>query len=397
MIMDRIGDKIQCNPAVKLEKDALYPLIDMEKIKVGEKFVSEYELSPYTGQSCSKFCDGDTIMARITPCLENGKIAQYKSEDKKAFGSTELFVFREIPDVSDNDYIYYLLSTDFMRNNAANSMTGASGRQRADVKFISRTKWDFPDIKTQRKIGTILSAYDDLIEKNNRKIAILQVQAQELYKEWFVRMRFPGHETAKFEAGLPEGWHISRMNKYCHVTDGTHDTPEPTDEGVPLITGRCIANGVIDFDAAYCISIDDHEKIKKRSGLKTGDILFSNIGTVGNCCIVEYDRQFSVKNVIIFKPKTLTDSAYLYYWMTSQPMQDIFSVQTNGASQQFVGLTFMRRYKILIPEEKVLEAFGQIIRPILRQKHMLNKQNIDLTQQRDLLLPRLMSGKLKVR
>ena len=154
--------------------------------------------------------------------------------------------------------------------------------------------------------------------------------------------------------------------------------------------------GFIDFNESYCISLKSHQNIKKRSELSTGDILFSNIGTVGNCCVVDYSREFSVKNVIIFKPSNIMETSYLYYWMTSPSMQEIFSTQTNGASQQFVGLTFMRRYKVLVPEQKILKAFGDKISFIVEQKRILHNNNLNLIKQRDLLLPRLMSGKLEV-
>ena len=91
---------------------------------------------------------------------------------------------------------------------------------------------------------------------------MLEQAAQELYKEWFVRFRFPGYENAKFEDGIPEGWKIKRINEFCYVTDGTHDTPKPVDIGVPLVTGRCISSGFVDFDATYNISETDHEGIK---------------------------------------------------------------------------------------------------------------------------------------
>lgn len=264
------------------------------------------------------------------------------------------------------------------------------------LKTFDKMKSDIPELPVQEKIASILSHYDDLLEANNRRIELLEQTAQELYKEWFVRFRFPGYEIAKFENGLPEGWQIKRMNDFCYVTDGTHDTPKPVDTGVSLVTGKCISTGFIDFNAAYNISEADHEGIKKRSGLKSGDILFSNIGTVGNCCIVDYDREFSVKNVIIFKPATMRDTAYLYYWMTSSVMQEIFGSQTNGASQQFVGLTFMRRYKLLVPKDDILEAFADKVLSIVEQKRLLHHKNLNLVAQRDMLLPRLMSGKLEV-
>ncbi len=392
----RLEDIIDVNPPVKLKKGESYPFIDIDKVSPTRRSVTNEEVKVYDGQSSSKFCDGDTVFSRITPCLENRKIAKVSINGDAAFGSTEFYVFRAKKKKADARFTYYLTSSNSVVLPAINSMTGASGRQRADKRFIQRLKLNLPDLPTQEHIADVLSAYDDLIDANNCRIALLEQTAQELYKEWFVRFRFPGHENTKFEDGIPEGWEIKRMNKFCYVTDGTHDTPKPVDVGVPLVTGRCISSGFVDFNAAYNISETDHEGIKKRSGLKSGDILFSNIGTVGNCCIVDYDREFSVKNVIIFKPETMRDTAYLYYWMTSSTMQEIFGAQTNGASQQFVGLTFMRRYKLLVPKDDILEAFVDKVLPIVEQKRLLHQKNLNLAAQRDMLLPRLMSGKLEV-
>lgn len=257
-------------------------------------------------------------------------------------------------------------------------------------------KVELPCIAVQNEISTFLQKYDILIETNNKRIKVLEKMAEELYKEWFVRFRFPGHETAEFENGIPKGWEIVRMNDFCYVTDGTHDTPAPKIDGVPLVTGKSLKEGFVDFSETYNISIKDHEQIKKRSGLKDGDILFSNIGTVGSTCIVDYDREFSVKNVIIFKMNSIVKTVYLYLWLNSKPMQDIFSMQTNGSSQQFVGLTFMRKYKVLVPPQKVLESFFSLINPLFEERKILHKENENLIKQRDLLLPRLMSGKLEV-
>lgn len=305
---------------------------------------------------------------------------------------TNLSIIVELNEtVADKQFMYY----QFLCNNLRYLDTGAAQSQ-ITIENLKQHKTLLPPLTQQKKIAGILSSYDELIETNNSRIELLEQTAQELYKEWFVRFRFPGHENAKFEDGIPEDWEIKRMNEFCYVTDGTHDTPKPVDVGVPLVTGRCISSGFVDFNAAYNISEADHEGIKKRSGLKSGDILFSNIGTVGNCCIVDYDREFSVKNVIIFKPETMRDTAYLYYWMTSSTMQEIFGAQTNGASQQFVGLTFMRRYKLLVPKDDILEAFADKVLPIVEQKRLLHHKNLNLVAQRDMLLPRLMSGKLEV-
>ena len=269
--------------------------------------------------------------------------------------------------------------------------------------IVNKTTFENSKVKVetnkniQVKIADILSTYDNLIENNNKRIRLLEQMAENLYKEWFVRFRFPGYENKKFVDGIPADWKILRMSDFCYFTDGTHDTPKPVnDGGVPLVTGKCIKNGFIDFNEPYNISYQDHESISKRSGLQTGDILFSNIGTVGTTCLVNYDREFSVKNVIIFKPGNIKVSNYLYSWLNSDSIQAIFATQTNGASQQFVGLNFMRRFKILVPNENVLDLYSDKIKPIRTEIVKLHDINENLTKQRDMILPRLMSGKIEV-
>jgi type I restriction enzyme S subunit len=295
----------------------------------------------------------------------------------------------------DMKFLYWILRTPWYQRRIANTSNGANVKHTSPQR-IYNYKFMLPDLPTQKRIADNLSTYDDLIEKNKRRIELLEKAAQELYKEWFVRFHFPNYKQTKLINGLPEGWEVKRISEICYVTDGTHDTPKPTDEGIPLITGRCINNGFIDFNSAYYISREDHEKIKKRSGLKTGDIIFSNIGTVGNTCLVDYLHEFSVKNVIIFKPENEVISNFMYYMLTNPLSQEIFSSQTNGASQQFVGLTFMRRFKILVPKVELLNEFSEKITTLIELKRSIYIQNENLKKQRDLLLPRLMSGRLEV-
>lgn len=294
--------------------------------------------------------------------------------------------------VADMRYLYY----QFVCNNLRYLDTGAAQSQ-ITINNLSKHKALLPRLVIQKKTSSILTTYDNLIENNNKRICILEQMAENLYKEWFVRFRFPGYENTKFTDGIPSDWQILRLSDFCYVTDGTHDTPKPiNDGGVPLVTGKCIKNGFIDFNEPYNISYQDHESISKRSGLQTGDILFSNIGTVGTTCFVNYDREFSVKNVIIFKPGNIKVSNYLYSWLNSDSIQAIFATQTNGASQQFVGLNFMRRFKILVPNENVLDLYSDRIKSIRTEIVKLHDINENLTKQRDMLLPRLMRGKLEV-
>ena len=391
----RLGELIDINPeTLSVSKyNGKIQYIDIASVNRGQlDGYTEYDIVDAPSRARRIIRNNDIIYSTVRPNLR----AYYyvKNCPDNAICSTGFAVLRAKDNV-DSRFIYSLVTENSFVDYLSLVAKG-SAYPAADTADFKKAKVTVPDLPTQKRIADILSAYDDLIENNNHRIALLEKTAQNLYKEWFVRFRFPGYETAKFEDGLPEGWTIKRMNDFCYITDGTHDTPKPLDDGVPLVTGRCIKNGFVDFDDAYCISESDHANIKKRSGLSSGDILFSNIGTVGNCCVVDYSREFSVKNVIIFKPNDTVKTAYLYYWMTSSSMQEIFATQTNGASQQFVGLTFMRRYKIIVPKQEILTAYGDKILPILEQKRMLHNNNLNLVKQRDLLLPRLMSGKLEV-
>lgn len=304
------------------------------------------------------------------------------------------YLIQPLSDDTDTKYLFYSIGLKLyqMKANASGTAT-----KFLTQPILNNINIEYRDIDEQKRIADILSAYDNLIENNNKRIRLLEQMAENLYKEWFVRFRFPGYEHIKFIDGIPSDWQILRMCDFCYVTDGTHDTPKPVNEGgVPLVTGKCIKNGFIDFNEPYNISYQDHESISKRSGLQTGDILFSNIGTVGTTCLVNYDRDFSVKNVIIFKPDNTEISNYLYSWLNSDSIQAIFATQTNGASQQFVGLNFMRRFKILVPNENVLALYSDRIKPIRAEIVKLHDINNNLIKQRDMLLPRLMSGKLEV-
>ena len=345
--------------------------------------------------SVTKFVSGDILLSNIRPYFKKIWLAEYNGGC-----SNDVLVIRA-KNGTDPHFLYYVLSDTNFFYYATATAKGTKmprGSKAAIMKYLIPAF----DLPTQEKIASILSAYDDAIENNNKRIKILEKMAENLYREWFVRMRFPGHETAEYENGLPKGWSVKRMQEFCYVTDGTHDTPQPKTYGIPLVTGKSISNGFIDFSQTYNIAVKDHEAIQKRSGVVTGDIIFSNIGTIGNCCIVDYDREFSVKNAIIFKPNTWAVSVYLYYWLTSSSVKNLFLGQSNGASQQFVGLTYMRRMKIFIPSKHVIESFGKSTRPILEQRKILHRKNASLSYQRNKLLSRLLtvnqnyiSGKIK--
>jgi type I restriction enzyme S subunit len=297
----------------------------------------------------------------------------------------------------NNRYLKYYFDSQLFQETL--KLWAGAGATRAYLGITGQLKLPviLPPIEVQERVAAILSAYDDLIENNKRRIALLEKMAEEIYREWFVRFRFPGYQTAEFEKGIPKGWDEICLENFCEkVTDGTHDTPKPVDSGHYLVTGKNIKNSQITFDGAYLISENDHIAISKRSGLKEWDILFSNIGTVGETAIVSNSPKYSVKNIIIFRPKDFYQSLFLAHVLKSPVTVDQFLLMASGASQQFISLGVARGFKILDPGTELIRKFGDNVKPLWGQINNLQNQNQTLTKTKGMLLPRLISGKLTV-
>ncbi|KRE73914.1 restriction endonuclease subunit S [Paenibacillus sp. Soil750] len=334
---------------------------------------------------------GDLIIGIIGTI---GNVYVYKKEDKFGISSSVAIIRPNAKEVNSY-YLYYVLNSSYFRK-MLDIMKGGVAQGYINLPLLRKMPILLPPLPTQQIIADILSVYDNFIDNNNRRIELLEQSAQQIYKEWFVRFRFPGYETASFTKGIPNGWEVKSISELSHITDGTHDTPKPTDEGYYLITGKHIVNDTIDFSTAYYISEKDHIAISKRSGLEKGNILFSNIGTIGSTCIIGENTDFSVKNVIIIKPHDNKGTCFLYCLLKNNTTQEIFKQQASGSSQQFISLGFMRKYKVLIPNLEVLKKFSLLVEPILDEKSLLHTKNKNLAKQRDLLLPRLMNGQLEV-
>lgn len=294
-------------------------------------------------------------------------------------------------------FIKYYLSKQEIIEWLDSNAVGATMKNLSTV-ILEKLPVYYPTLPIQKKIAGILSAYDDLIENNLKRIKLLEEMAQITYEEWFVRLRFPGYESTFIDpiTGLPVGWEKRKMSDFCSkVTDGTHDSPKHSAKGYKLVTGKHIIDGFIDFETAYLISEDDHQKIKKRSGLNKGDILFSNIGTLGNTAIVTQDFEFSCKNVIIFKYKE-NQTNFLYAYLTNRNTQNKFFGQSVGVAQKFFSLNFVRTFEDFFPPSYLVEKFDNYARTIYQLKYHLHDQNQLLREARDILLPRLMTGVIDV-
>lgn len=266
------------------------------------------------------------------------------------------------------------------------------------LETLKAIKIKLPPLPTQKKIANILSNYDDLIENNLKQIKLLEEKARLTYEEWFLRFRIDGQKLEIDEnTGLPFGWERKEILSICEkFTDGTHDSPKEDMNGIYyLITGKNLVNSTINFKDAYKISEENHKQIIKRSGLKKGDILFSNIGTLGNIAMVTDFHDFSCKNVFIFRPKEF--SRYFLFEFLKHPFtQEILISQSSGSTQKFISLQFIRKFKTTLPDDDLLAQYNKKIEPIYITIENLLNQNELLKESRDILLPRLMTGMIDV-
>lgn len=400
----RFSEIIEFPPKIKLERDEKYDFIPMANVDGGVKYVKEIEMKKYTGGG-AKFESGDTLFARITPCLENGKIAKVKELEKgKGFGSTEFFVFRAIPNVSDPDFIYYLSKTENIRQPAIKSMVGASGRQRADKGVVEDIMVKIPPLPTQKRIASILSAYDDLIENNLKRIQLLEEAAQNIYREWFVHFRYPGHEEVLIneETGLPDGWEVKVIKDVCsikggkRIPKGENLSLEKTEH--PYIRVKDLNDTSIDLSNIHYISESTYLKIKRYT-ISTDEIYISNAGTIGKVGIIPESIDGANLTENCAKLSTIRDKNmqnYLCLFLQSSLGQGLIRSKTGGASQPKLALYRIGEIEFILPDKDILMEFGSLVNSIMEFREVLEKKNLCIKEARDILLPRLMNQTIEV-
>lgn len=377
------------NPSEQLCKNIEYDFVEMADIVPGKRYVFSKSKKIFNG-SFSKFSNKDTLMAKITPCLENGKISQFIGLDK-AFGSTEFNIFREKKDISDNDYLYYLISSPLVKGPAIKSMSGATGRQRANLDKIKQIEVPDISIKAQQKIAKFLSNYDDLIENNNRRIKILEEMAQKIYKEWFVDFKFPGHETTTFKDSplgkIPNDWEVLRLADIANITMGQSPKSEFYNENKK---GLPFHQGVTNFGIRYPLN-----KIYCSCNgriANSNDILLSVRAPVGRINITK-DKMLIGRGLAAINSRN-NNQTFLFYLLSKLFInEDQFG---NGAVFNAITKEELSSLEVMYPSNKLITSFETIVKSLdILLMNLLHK-NENLKQTRDILLPRLISGEINV-
>ena len=295
---------------------------------------------------------------------------------------------------ADYSYVYYYLR---QQSDSLNKLAIGGAQQNLNALTIKKFKIALPTLPTQKKIASILSAYDRLIENNTRRIRLLEQMAENIYKEWFVRFRFPEHEKVEMVNGLPKGWKIKRIADFGRIETGK----------TPPMSNRKLYGGDILFvktpdmhDKMFISSTsetlsEDGNNYQLTKLLPANSIMVSCIGTAGIVSINAKPAHTNQQiNSIILN--NLEDLEWLYYVCKQmKPTIELFGA--TGATMTNLSKGKFEKLKVVVPKANIRESFHKRIRPYFKEIFTLDQQNTLLTRQRDLLLPRLMSGKLEVK
>ena len=358
--------------------------ISADKVNIGNYISTENMLpnrggieiasSVVEGKTFPAYKEGDILLSNIRPYFKKIWFA-----DKKGGCSNDVLVLRTNKSVYKK-FLYYVLSDNNFFNYSTVTSKGTKmprGSKNAIMKYLVPDI----DIPTQKRIADILSAYDDLIENNNRRIALLEKAAQELYKEWFVRFRFPGYETAKFENGFPLGWDIRRVGDISTIGSGGDAPKDYSPVRTSEYTVPIFSNGITN-DGLYGFA--------KKGTKQAKSITISARGTVGFTCL-RFESYLPIVRLLSIEPDSKEIDVYYLYHNLRNDIIDGY-----GTSQQQITIPFFSRKKIVVPPITLQNQYSAIVEEIYNQINKLKETNKNLVKQRDMLLPRLMSGKLEV-
>ena len=412
------SEAVLVNPPTRLGRGAVYPFVDMAAVNADSRTTVSVEERTFKG-SGSRFQSGDTLMARITPCLENGKIARYQALGDKleAHGSTEFIVIRGRPNVTDNNFAYYLTKREEVRNYAVGQMTGTSGRQRVPVDSLGHLTVPLPPLPEQRAIAHILGTLDDKIELNRRMNETLESMARAIFQDWFVdfgptRAKMEGRAAylppevwslfpdrlVDSELGpIPEGWGIGVLDDIIKLLSGGTPKTSVSDYwggDIPWYTAKDAPNGSDVF-------VRDTERRITQSGvdnsaaqiLPVRTTVITARGTVGRLACLGVPMAMNQTCYGIRGARGYP--GFFTYW-TVRTAVDELQARTHGTIfDTITRQTFTLVEMTLAPVDLAL-AFEAMVEPVMA--HILNnlEESHSLAAQRDALLPGLVSGEVGV-
>jgi type I restriction enzyme S subunit len=262
-----------------------------------------------------------------------------------------------------------------------------------------------PPLDVQQRIAGILSAYDELIENSKRRITILESMARALYREWFVHFRFPGHDSAPRVSSplgeIPQGWEHATFAHAAVFENGDRGRNYPNGDdfvadGIPFINAGHLVDGAVNLADMNYVAEETFGQL--RSGkIRKGDLLFCLRGSPGRTARTSGIRQGAIaSSLVIVRPSDRTNEAFLFYTLVGEIGKQMAAELNNGAAQPNVSVGSVQKYPLLLPPIDLLRDFEETIAPIWKQMDLRRAQLSNLRKQRDLLVPRLLSGQIDV-
>ncbi len=413
-----LSDKVLINPGRNLSRGTLSVYVSMKNLEIGKRNIYSFEKKDFSG-SGTKFKNGDTLLARITPCLENGKTAfvDFLKCNEIAHGSTEFIVLSNINNVSDNLFIYYLARSPEFRSYAISNMEGSSGRQRVPTEPLKKYELNFPPLSEQKAIARILGSLDDKIELNRQMNETLEAMAKAIFKSWFVDFDpvrakaegrpsgLPPHIDSLFPSSfvdsdigpIPSGWDQTPVFNIAKYINGAAFKNEDFSEqcnGKPVIKIAELKNGITPQTKFSQKELDPKYKIDN------GDILLSWSGspdTSIDTFVWTLGPAWLNQHIFKVAANRATDRYYLFYLL--KYLKPVFI--EIARDKQTTGLGHfterdLKALKICYPPEKIILEFNNSASLIFNYIFQLKLENHTLSTIRDALLPKLISGEIRV-
>jgi type I restriction enzyme S subunit len=309
-----------------------------------------------------------------------------------------------IEEVDNRFLFYYFFGEDWRRTIAKNILSGSTV-DRIPISSFPTFEISLPPLSIQKKIADILSAYDDLIKNNTRRIKILEEMARLLYCEWFVNFRFPNHQKVPMvesELGLiPQGWEIKELSDIASVIDCLHSKkPQDIGEGYPLLQVWNIAEyGRLDLSKQYLISEEDYKKWISRIEVTTGDCVVTNVGRIGAVAQIPEGIKAAIgRNMTAIRCKEafITPTFLIEYLLSPIGRREVELKTDSGTIMNSLNVKGIVKLRVITPPKNLVKNFEKIARPMRYRAELLMKQNTVLRKTRDLLLPKLISGEIDV-
>jgi len=387
-------DYIELNPKVLINKGEICPFIEMANVDCNMRQPRSFEYKPFT--SGVKFQTYDTVIARIEPCLQNGKGFLFTKQGV-GFGSTEYLVFRAKPSKTIPLFVYYFMRTHKIKTLMCNSMSGATGRQRVNNDVFLNLEVDIPSYDEQQRIATILSRYDSLIENYQKQIKLLEESAQRLYKEWFVDLRFPGHENTKIVDGVPEGWEKKKVGDIVKIKSGfAFKSKDWQKQGCPVVKIKDISGVFVNTDSLDYVSSNVVLKAQQYLLNKMDLVIAMTGATIGKIGLITDNGLYANQRVGKFFLQNTIDVPYLYcFFKQAASIEQIVQISSASSAQPNISGGQLESLEILY-NVNILKEFNLKCYKYFRQMIHLYSQIRHLTEARDRLLPKLMSGEIEV-